>query len=112
MAVQHKQAKLAKHANKRKKSNDTSDNESDDNMSVQLIELPPSDHEAIKLVSRVKHVAKKHHLLQRQKWLQRISSRKRVPISANSSGCKTTESLTKTNLSKIWKTNPIIDGHL
>ena len=40
-AVQREQAKLAKRVGKRKKSNDaTSDNESDDDMSVQLIEAP------------------------------------------------------------------------
>ena len=58
-AVQREQAKLAKRANKRKKSNDTSDNESDDDISVQLIEPPPSVRGTIKSVSRAKHVAKK-----------------------------------------------------
>ena len=58
-AVQREQAKLAKRANKRKKSNDTSDNESDDDISVQLIEPSPSARGTIKSVSRAKHVAKK-----------------------------------------------------
>ena len=50
---------LVRHSAKRKKSNDTSDNESDDDISVQLIEPPPSVRETIKSVSRAKLAAKK-----------------------------------------------------
>ena len=42
MAIKREQTKFAKrHANKRKKSDETSNGESDDDMSIQVIEPPP-----------------------------------------------------------------------
>ena len=56
--IQSEQAKLAKRqTNKRKKSDETSDGESDDDMSIQVIEPPPSDVKRVKSNIRTNSMA-------------------------------------------------------
>ena len=56
--IQREQAKLAKRrTNKRKKSDETSDGESDDDMSIQVIEPPPSDVKRVKSNIRTNSMA-------------------------------------------------------